>query len=288
MYHPSPPSNGWGPDHRAAAVSITFDNLGEAADLERGLWPVDTPLGQHFSVTRVLPTILKTLAALELSATFFVEGLNTELYPHAFQNIIASGHEIGYHAWRHEPWQSLNPSEEAHILEHGIQSLGKLSIRPYGFRPPGGGLTPSSISLLKSMGFIYCSPVGSTSTASITDGLVILPFTWPCVDAYAYLPHFSSHRERFGDTYDVLSPTHFRATLRTALRQTIQNHSYLPLIFHPFLEEKPAHFDVMYETFQELRALIDMGHIWCQPCHTVAQWMLDLPLSLRTPLPRHL
>ena len=29
----------WGPDSRLAGVSVTFDNLGEAADLERGLWP---------------------------------------------------------------------------------------------------------------------------------------------------------------------------------------------------------------------------------------------------------
>jgi peptidoglycan/xylan/chitin deacetylase (PgdA/CDA1 family) len=276
MYHSSPPSNGWGPDHRAAAISITFDNLGEAADLERGLWPAHIPLGQHFSVTRVLPTILQMLAELELNATFFVEGLNAELYPYALKSIIASGHEIGHHAWRHEPWQSLNPTEEAQILEHGIQALGKLAIRPYGFRPPGGGLTSSSINLLKTKGFIYCSPAASTSmsTVSITDGLVILPFTWPCVDAYAYLPRFSNHRQQFGDTHEVLSPTHFRATIRTALQQTIQNRSYLPLIFHPFLEENPAHFDVMYETLQELRALIDAGHIWCQPCHTVAQWML--------------
>jgi hypothetical protein len=45
----------WGPDNRRAAVSITFDNLGEAADLERGLWPKDKPLGQHSSVTHSLP-----------------------------------------------------------------------------------------------------------------------------------------------------------------------------------------------------------------------------------------
>jgi peptidoglycan/xylan/chitin deacetylase (PgdA/CDA1 family) len=71
----------WGPDACRAAVSVTFDNLGEAADLERGVWPEDEPLGLHFSVKRTLPRILDTLDKLGLRTTFFVEGLNAELYP---------------------------------------------------------------------------------------------------------------------------------------------------------------------------------------------------------------
>ena len=38
-----------------ATVAVTFDNLGEASDLERGWWPEDEPLGSHHSVTKVLP-----------------------------------------------------------------------------------------------------------------------------------------------------------------------------------------------------------------------------------------
>lgn len=82
----------WGPDARRAGVSVTFDNLGEAADLERGLWPEDEPLGRHFSVKRTLPRILDTLEELELRATFFVEGINAELYPEALLEISNSGH----------------------------------------------------------------------------------------------------------------------------------------------------------------------------------------------------
>jgi peptidoglycan/xylan/chitin deacetylase (PgdA/CDA1 family) len=122
------PSPGrWGPDSCAAAVSITFDNLGEAVELERGTWPKDMPLGQHPSVTRVLPAILKMLAELGLSATFFVEGLNVEMYRRAMMGIVDEGHEIGYHSWRHEEWQNLKYEQEAQILERGVHALGTLS-----------------------------------------------------------------------------------------------------------------------------------------------------------------
>src|SRR5918998_2344086 len=87
----------WGPEPRRAAVTVTFDNLGEAADLERGLWPESEPLGRHFSVRRTLPQILDLLDELGLRATFFVEGLNADLYPEALLEIFNSGHELGYH-----------------------------------------------------------------------------------------------------------------------------------------------------------------------------------------------
>ncbi len=43
-------------------MSVTFDNLGEAAQLELGMWPVEVPEGQHFTVVEVLPRLLDLLA----------------------------------------------------------------------------------------------------------------------------------------------------------------------------------------------------------------------------------
>jgi peptidoglycan/xylan/chitin deacetylase (PgdA/CDA1 family) len=267
----------WGPEGCAAAVSITFDNLGEAVELERGTWPKDIPLGQHSSVTHVLPMILKTLDELKLAATFFIEGLNIKLYPDAIMRIVEAGHEIGYHAWRHEEWQKLRYAEEVQILERGVHALNKSSIRPYGFRPPGGMLTASSSKLLKELGFTYCSPVGSM--AYISDNLVFLPFEWPIVDAYAYLARFSTLRERFGDSHDPLSSTQFRTRLHTALINAVKNRNYLTLLFHPFVEEKEEYYEVMYSTLQELHSLVYDGTLWCAPCHEVAQWMLSHPID---------
>ena len=73
-------------------ISLTFDNLGEVSALARGQWPAGEPLGRHFSVTRSLPRILELLDGLGLRATFFVEGLNAELYPDTLRRLDAAGH----------------------------------------------------------------------------------------------------------------------------------------------------------------------------------------------------
>src|SRR5918992_2583620 len=131
--HQGAPS-AWGLESRRAAVSVTFDNLGEAADLERGIWPADEPLGRHFSVKRTLPRILETLEELGLRATYFVEGLNAELYPEALLEIANSGHELGYHGWRHEYWPNLSPSDEARLLERSVYKMREIGIQPRAFR----------------------------------------------------------------------------------------------------------------------------------------------------------
>ena len=44
------------------SVVLTFDNLSEAAEMQRGEWPAGRPLGQHPWVTKTLPRLLKTMS----------------------------------------------------------------------------------------------------------------------------------------------------------------------------------------------------------------------------------
>jgi peptidoglycan/xylan/chitin deacetylase (PgdA/CDA1 family) len=267
----------WGPEARRAAVTVTFDNLGEAADLERGLWPEDKPLGHHFSVRRMLPRVLRLLDELGLRATFFVEGLNAELYPEALLEISDSGHELGYHGWRHEYWPNLSPSEEARLLERGVHKLDELGIRPRGFRPPGGRLTTSSPALLEDLGFTHCSPAG-VGIGSLGN-LVVLPFEWRLIDAFYYLPRFGGLRETTTGSSEPLSPVRFRETLGSALRGVVRDGGHLTLLFHPFLEEEDDRFEVMRATLEELRDLAEEELIWCAPYRDVVAWVRERPGS---------
>jgi peptidoglycan/xylan/chitin deacetylase (PgdA/CDA1 family) len=263
--------SGWGPDRRRAAVTVSFDNLGEVTDLQRGEWPEDEPVGRHFSVTRALPRILALLEELGLHATFFVEGLNTELYPDTLVELDAAGHEVAYHGWCHEPWTELDPARESELLRRGVRAMGELDLHPVGFRPPGGRLTEASVGALRELGFAYCSPAGRG--VGIREGVAVLPFQWDVLDAYHYLPRFGRLRQRDHGAVDVLTPIRFGETLDAARRAAVEGGRHLSTVFHPFLLEPEEHFDVLRGQLATVRGLVDDGVLWCTPYRDVAAWV---------------
>src|SRR5829696_8251023 len=197
--------------------------------------------------------------------------LNAELYPQALLEIADSGHELGYHGWRHEYWPNLSLSDEVRLLERGVHRMQEIGVGPNGFRPPGGRLTPSSPKLLENLSFTHCSPAGRGT--GFLDSLVVLPFAWQVMDAYHYLPRFGGLRESFEGSDEPLSPARFRKTLGSALRGIIQEGGHLTLIFHPFLEEQEDRFEIMRGALEELRVLVKDHAVWCAPHGDVASWV---------------
>jgi peptidoglycan/xylan/chitin deacetylase (PgdA/CDA1 family) len=236
-------------------VSVTFDNLGEASDLERGWWPEDEPLGHHHSVTEALPRVLEALDEAGLRATFFVEGLNTELYPDTLRELDARGHEVACHGWRHERWSGLDPATERDRLQRSVEGMRALGLRPAGFRPPGGELTEATPALLRELGFTYCSPASGVTTG----GFPSLPFRWPLLDAYHYLPHFAVMR----GAEEPLPPDRLRETVLAALEEP---HGHLVLLFHPFLADTGERMAVIRDVLARVRELVDAGTARCAPC----------------------
>ena len=232
-------------------ITLTFDNLGEVADLERGRWPADAPLGRHASVTRTLPRILDLLAGTGVRAAFFVEGLNAELYPDALREIAAAGHEVAYHGWQHERWADLDPGAERDSLTRGVEAMDALGLRPVGFRPPGGSLTPATPALLRELGFTYVSP--EADAAEPLDGLEVLPFRWPLVDALYYLPHFADLRERHLGTRDEQPPRRLREAIAAARDEVV--------IFHPFLLDDDDRFAVLRAALEQVG---ERGAVLCR------------------------
>jgi peptidoglycan/xylan/chitin deacetylase (PgdA/CDA1 family) len=236
-------------------VSVTFDNLGEASDLERGWWPEDEPLGRHHSVTEALPRVLDALDEARLRATFFVEGLNTELYPDTLRELDARGHEVACHGWRHERWSKLDPATERDRLRRSVEGMRALGLEPSGFRPPGGELTAATPALLRELGFTYCSPAKGVDTG----GVPALPFRWALLDAFHYLPHFAGMR----GVEAPLPPQRLRETLFEALDG---GESPVVLLFHPFLADTDERLQVIRDVLGRVRELVDAGAVRCAPC----------------------
>jgi peptidoglycan/xylan/chitin deacetylase (PgdA/CDA1 family) len=208
---------------------LTFDNLGEAAALERGELPVGARLGRDPSVTRALPWLLDQLDQHGLLATFFVEAINCELYPDAIGEIAAGGHELGHHGFSHETWRDLSLQNERDALARGLEAFAKLGLRPRGFRPPGGDLTEHTPALLREHGFEWCSPAGDQ--AEIRDGLAYVPFDWELVDAYHLMASFGALRASRGDPEAPRAP----ADLADWLAHRLSAGGCQTLILHPFL-----------------------------------------------------
>jgi peptidoglycan/xylan/chitin deacetylase (PgdA/CDA1 family) len=264
-------------------VSVTFDNLGEAAQLELGMWPAEVPEGQHFTVVDVLPRLLDLLATRRVKATFFVEGLNAEMYPQALHTIVDGGHEVAVHAWRHEEWAALDAESEVALLERATDAMRSIGIEPSGFRPPGGGLTERTLRLLGEHGYSYVSPAGER--AGLLEGLAVLPFRWPLVDAYSYLPQFAGLRDRYSDGPDPHTPAEMRDAMTAALRSHSEQDGHLTLLFHPLsvaFTGDPG-WEALDSVLGETAHLAATGGLATMRMDEAAAQMLELPEELGYP-----
>ncbi|HEX6753859.1 MAG TPA: polysaccharide deacetylase family protein [Solirubrobacterales bacterium] len=255
-------------------MSLTFDNLGEAAELEMGALAADAPLGGHFTATEVVPALLDRLAERELAATFFVEGLNAELYPDLLREIDASGHEVAYHAWRHEQWDGMSAAGQAENLARGVSAFERIGLDISGLRPPGGRLGPGGTAVLRDAGLRYCSPAGAG--ASEDGGIALLPFQWRHVDASCVLPPLAGAREQMTGSPDPVEPAAFVASLEAAIEELATAGGFMAIVLHPFM--------LSWLGDENLAALLDRiaaaanhGELRAPRCDEVASHVLAHP-----------
>lgn len=243
------------PGGARGALCLSFDNLG---------------VDEGSSAAQVLPGLLKRLGEHDLAATFFVEGVNAELAPGALREIDAAGHEVGYHAWRHETWGELTATEQAENLARGIDALAALGLKTGGLRPPGGQLGHGGTEVLRKAGLSYCSPAGAG--AGVKDGIALLPFQWRHVDATSLLPGLDPVREQMTGSPDPLDPDAFTAYSVEQADRLEQNGGFLSIVLHlPLL-------DWLGE--ENLAAILDKvtsTELWVARCNEIASHVLDSP-----------
>jgi peptidoglycan/xylan/chitin deacetylase (PgdA/CDA1 family) len=217
-----------------ATLSLSFDNLGEAAEIGVGALAPDAPgVGSHISATEILPRLLERLDAHGVATTFFVEGLNAELYPDRLREIQARGHEVAYHSWTHEQWGELEAGEQADNLARGSAAFAPLGIELAGLRPPGGQLGEGGARVLRDAGLRYCSPAGAGG--AVEDGVALLPFQWRHVDVTCTLPQLAAVREQMTGSGDPIGPAAFLAFLEVEVARLREAGGFASIVLHPFM-----------------------------------------------------
>jgi peptidoglycan/xylan/chitin deacetylase (PgdA/CDA1 family) len=259
----------WGPASKRASLSVSFDNLGEACDINMGRWPAANPVGHHYTATRVLPRLLAELDGLRTS--YFIEAVNAERYPAQLRALSDAGHEIGLHSWGHENWGRLTPDEQSLNLETSVAALRSIDIDPTGFRPPGGAIDADSLALLHANGFTYCSPVsGGDTQIRLQQGMVVLPFAWRHVDAYLIDPDLAEFRAANGDRDTPASADEWEQTVNHAFDEAVSAGQHLTVIFHPYLFGADERlWQVLSRFLRRVRASDD---VWLASCREVAEW----------------
>ena len=96
------------------------------------------------------PAVLETLAARGATATFFVVGEQVERYPALAAEIVAAGHELAVHGYRHRNQMRLLPREFAEDLRRAVEVIsGVYGRRPRLYRPPYGIFTLTGLSQVR-------------------------------------------------------------------------------------------------------------------------------------------
>jgi peptidoglycan/xylan/chitin deacetylase (PgdA/CDA1 family) len=99
------------------------------------------------------PAVLAILAGAGARATFFVIGEQVERRPQLLQRIVAEGHAVGLHGYRHQLQLRLTGPQVREDLERGAEAITRVTgVPPHWHRPPFGIYSPAGLQAARAAG----------------------------------------------------------------------------------------------------------------------------------------
>ncbi len=190
------------PDGAKVAVLLSYDVDNETVQgLRTGTVSIG-PLSQGQYGSRVaLPRVVRLMNEKDVPSTFFFPAWSLKLAPEQAGLIQESGkHEIAVHGWIHELNTSLDAETEERILRDAVETLEEITgKRPVGYRAPSWNHSPSTLQIVRDIGFLYESslmaddrPYELVQNGEAT-GMVELPVEWILDDAPLFNPRGNSY-----------------------------------------------------------------------------------------------
>ena len=147
------------PDGKRIAIMVAFDIDGELLWLQRNHENEKhlTNLSRgRYATRQAVPRLLRMLEQEKIQATFFTPAWIAERYPDVIREIDRQGHEISYHGWMHESYDTYE--KEKALIEKCDSIFQKLLRKtPVGHRAPNGNVYEFNLPLWLEHGFIYSS-----------------------------------------------------------------------------------------------------------------------------------
>ena len=98
--------------------------------------------------------ILEALATARATATFFLVGEQVERFPSLAAEIVAAGHEVANHGYRHRLLLRRSPSALAADLDRAASLIGEVTGRAASsYRPPYGVFSGPALAIVRSRGW---------------------------------------------------------------------------------------------------------------------------------------
>jgi peptidoglycan/xylan/chitin deacetylase (PgdA/CDA1 family) len=202
-----------------------MDNLGDAADLGRGVISAPRKPGARPALEQGFPALLELYRRFNITITHFIEGWSAEAYPDFIEQDLAHGHSLGMHGWQHELWSSLDYDRAMDIATRATAAITKSGTRPHAFRAPGGKRTRFTSEILTQLGYTIDSslcPSGQDGgeVCRLSKTLWSVPYEWVGVDASHWLWQKKANETVAHDW-------------RQALDERADKGKYMLFIWHP-------------------------------------------------------
>ncbi len=267
------------PDGKRSCVMLAFDVDGPSgsAMVDGSIWRMPRLFVQGaYGPFRAVPRILDLLERVGVRATFFVPAWVVEHWPSVCRDIVASGHEIGHHGYKHERYADLSVAEQGSVLERSQAIFEEhLGMRALGFRTPTGDWQKETPRILAEQGFLYSSsfrdddrPYRRVIEGKVSE-LVEIPAPVE-LDDYAYFAY--TEEPPFPKGHDRIAA--YRVALSNWCKEfdgTHRDGGLLTTTFHPKVSASPGRAVVLERFVQHV---VTAGDSWLATGTEVARWVL--------------